>query len=190
METPPAHDSDLDATLPDFVPERRLEDARYAAVVCDCGHRRFLLSGWTRIATAGGSFFWRSLTRVWREARVAMEDGEPAESPFWLPLFLRCEACGREITVGGEEDLGPVGESGRWPVARYAEPRESFRCRVCRRAAHAVVVGRAFDARLPERMDLEVVVRCDACHRQHRVAWLHDRPSDQEVQLDLLYGRR
>jgi hypothetical protein len=38
-------------------------------------------------------------------------------------------------------------------------------------------------------VSVEVVSRCDRCHRQARVAWSDGRRSEQEIRLDLLYGR-
>ena len=40
------------------------------------------------------------------------------------------------------------------------------------------------------RIGVELVIRCASCHRQARIAWSDARPSEQEVRLDLLYGRR
>ena len=37
---------------------------------------------------------------------------------------------------------------------------------------------------------VELLIRCATCRRQARVAWSDARPSEQEVRLDLLYGRR
>lgn len=183
----PALLGDLDAmpTPPPATVGRPAEDYAYATLRCRCGHERFHLSGWTRIATDGGGFFWRSLTRVFREARVLMDDGEPAESPFWLPVFLRCDACGRESALADREGL-----AGRLPDERRGEPREAFRCRACRRGSVEVALGVAEDAARAERVDLEVIARCHRCTRVHRLAWSRGRPSDQEVRLDLLYGRR
>ena len=70
------------------------------------------------------------------------------------------------------------------------EPRESYRCRVCRRGSVEVVVGEARDARSEIRADHDIVARCFSCHRQARIAWSEGRPSAQEVRLDMLYGRR
>lgn len=159
-------------------------ELEYASLVCRCGHDSFRLSGWPRIATAGGSFFWRSVTRVWREARLAMENGEPVESPFWLPIFVRCDRCEREVPIfDGAHLEGRLGDAGQ------KEPRESFRCRICRRGRLQVVVGVAAEDEEAERVDIDVFVKCRACERPFHIAWSRGRPSAQERRLDLLYGR-
>lgn len=174
-----------DPSLSRFVPDEARPEMSYVGLRCRCDGTRFRVIGWPRVATAGGSFFWRSLARVWREARATTEEGEPSESPFWLPLFVRCEGCGLESTL-----LDGDAVAGALPVERRGEPRESYRCRVCRRGVVELVVGEAHDARRPERADYEVLVCCSRCTRQARVAWSEGRPSAREVRLDLLYGRR
>lgn len=169
-----------------FAPERRDAAMEYVGLECPCGSTLFHLSGWPRVASGGGSFFWRSVARVWREARLPMQDGEPAESPFFLPLFARCDRCLLESVLLD----GPL-VVGRWPAAQRAEPRESYRCRACRRGSVELVVGQAADPIRASRADFEVVARCAACRRQARVAWSEGgRPSAQEIRLDQLYGRR
>ena len=157
----------------------------YYALTCRCGHGVFRVSGWPRITTGRGNLFWRSVTRVFRETRQPMENGEPLESPFFLPIFARCDQCGRDARLlDGEVVVGRLGPEGQ------REPRESFRCRVCRRGRMELAVGEASDAVDPGRADFELVARCHACARESRVAWSEGRPSEQEVRLDLLYGRR
>ncbi len=168
-----------------FAPERPGRDMRYAGLVCRCGDRVFHLAGWPKLATGRGGFFWRSFSRVFREARVVTEAGEPVESPYWLPLFATCDRCGRVTAIFDDARV-----ADRLAPARRAEPRESYRCRVCRRGAVAIVVGHASDPLERDRMDCEVVVRCARCLRQARVAWAVGRASEQEARLDALYGRR
>ena len=152
---------------------------------CACGADVFRITGWPRITTGRGGLFWRSLTRVFRETRQPMEEGELLESPFWLPLKARCEACEREATILDEARVGD-----RLPASGRHEPLESYRCRVCRRGRMQLLLGCASDTLSPDRADYVVVARCRACERESRVAWSKGRPSDQEVKLDLLYGRR
>ena len=161
------------------------EALSWTALSCVCGADAFRITRWPRITTGRGNLFWRSLTRVFRETRQPMEEGELRESPFWLPLRVRCERCERERVL---LDEGAVAD--RLPDAGRREPLESFRCRVCRRGRMSLVVGAAADPVVPERADFVVVARCRACARESRVAWSRGRPSEQEVQLDVLYGRR
>ena len=114
-----------------------------------------------------------------------MDLGEPVESPFRPPLFVRCVECDAEVRV-----LDHAAVADAMPAGSRGEPREALRCRSCRRGHFALCAGFAQDAADPARIDLEVVSRCEACHREGRIAWSHGRPSEQEVRLDLLYGRR
>ena len=152
---------------------------------CACGSDVFRITGWPRITTGRGGFFWRSVARVFREARQPMEEGELVDAPYWLPLFARCEACEREATLLDDAAVGD-----RLPEAGRDEPLESFRCRVCRRGRMRLLVGSASDGVDPDRADYVVVACCRACERESRLAWSKGRPSEQEVRLDLLYGRR
>lgn len=176
----------VDPSLATFAPERRDREMTYVGLGCPCGSPHFHLSGWPRIATGRGGFFWRTVSRVWREARLPMQNGEPVESPFWLPVFARCDRCAREVALlDGAAVLGQLG------AARRDEPRESYRCRVCRRGTVELVLGCAADPADAARADFEVVARCRSCERQARVAWSEGgRPSEQELRLDHLYGRR
>jgi hypothetical protein len=184
---------ELDPTLPVFTPDRREPAMVHGGLRCRCGELVFRLSGWPRAISGDGSFFWRTLARVWREARIPTVSGEPIESPFWLPIFARCRQCDREeVLFDGDSGVGHM------PAARRHEPRESYRCRVCRRSGVEIVVGVARDPRLDaapggapdDRAALEVVARCHSCHRQARLAFFDGRASIQEIRLDLLYGRR
>jgi hypothetical protein len=169
---------------------------KYWALRCPCGATEFRVSGRPQVTSGSGSYFWRTLTRVWREARQATRDGEPVDSPFSLPLALECAACGRK-----EE----IFSTAQWEAVRprviESQPREAYRCRACRRAVVELVIGIVgFDAPIDEPSDhakpmasdgaVEVVARCQACKREARIAWSDRRPSHQEVQLDVLYGRR
>lgn len=174
-----------EASTPGFAPERSGGDLRYVGLVCPCEHDLFRVTGWPRVALGQGGFFWRSLTRVWREARLATQAGEPVESPFWLPLTVSCRRCERSRGLFDVEIV-----AGRLPPERQQEPQESLRCRVCRHGAFELVAGLAVDPAAGERIDVELVARCRACQRQTRVAWSRGRPDEQEIRLDLLYGRR
>ncbi|MFK7895574.1 MAG: hypothetical protein AB8G23_07040 [Myxococcota bacterium] len=179
----------IDVSKDAFSPEKPDASLAYVGLRCPCGQSLFHLSGWPRVATGRGGYFWRSVSRVWREARVVMKDGEPVESPFWLPLAARCEHCGTESIFLNHESV-----VGRLPAAAQSDPRESYRCRLCRRGVVSLVVGCAEDEGpgrgSPAGVAVEVVTRCDRCHRQDRIAWSDGRPSGQQVRLDLLYGRR
>jgi hypothetical protein len=180
---------ETDPSLPVFAPKRPDREMAYYALRCPCGIEVFRLTGWPRIVSGRGSFFWRSVARVWREARLPMQDGEAVASPFWLPISTCCHGCGREETLFDGERM-----AGRMALSERAEPRESIRCRVCRRGLVELVVGIARAAALDERVGspsaVEIVSRCHGCHRQARIAWSDLRRSEQEIRLDLLYGRR
>jgi len=177
LETRPSAPRDRDALGADSF--------EWAALRCPCGSDAFRLTGWPRITTGRGSLFWRSVTRVFRETRQPMEEGELLEAPFWLPVRASCAACDRRATLLDDARvLDRLAEDGR------DEPLESYRCRVCRRSRMQLVMGEGVDAAAPDRVDHVVVARCAACERESRVAWSRGRPSDQEVTLDLLYGRR
>ena len=188
MQNPPFAEWVCDPSLPTFVPERFDEDMKYWALRCPCGAERFRASGWPQSAAGSGSYFWRTLARVWREARLPVREGEPIESPFALPLQLECDACGRD---------GALFAGAAWEALQHAEaaaePREAYRCRVCRRAVVEIVVGISESGGVedgPMGFAGEVVARCAACRRQARIAWRDVRPSPQELRLDRLYGRR
>jgi hypothetical protein len=182
---------------PVFSPDRREVGMEYSSLRCRCGECVFLISGWPRAISGNGGFFWRTLTRVWREARIPMLDGEPVESPFWLPLFTRCRRCDQEQVL-----FDGTSTSGHMAPARRQEPKESYRCRVCRRSGVELVVGVSLGKRVEDepvascdgvpdgRRAFEIVTRCHRCRRQARVAFFDGRPSNQEIRLDLLYGRR
>jgi hypothetical protein len=84
------------------------------------------------------------------------------------------------------------------PASDRSEPKESIRCRICHRGLFELVVGttpgRSQDALQKEPVGsscaVEIVSHCHSCHRQARIAWSESQRSDQEVKLDLLYGRR
>jgi ribosomal protein S27E len=180
---------ETDPSLPVFTPERSDRKMVYCALGCACGVDVFRMTGWPRVISGRGGFFWRSMTRVWREARLPMQDGEWVVSPFWLPLFARCHGCGREQTLFDHERV-----AGRKAATGRADPKESIRCRVCRRGLVELVVGMAQPAGEGDRdgtpRAVEVVTHCHRCHRQARIAWSDDGRSEQEDKLDLLYGRR
>ncbi len=176
---------DFDPRLPFFVPARRDDEMEYRALRCTCGCEVFYVSGWPRVISGRGGFFWRTLARVWREMRLPMRNGEPLDAPFWLPVFARCRACDREEVLLDRENV-----VGRMAPEKRDEPKESYRCRVCRRSSVELVVGVVGDDDANSGVAVECVVRCHRCHRQARVAWSDGRPSDQDIRLDLLYGRR
>lgn len=176
-------------SLPVFTPERRDREMSYCALSCACGGEIFRLTGWPRIVSGRGGFFWRSIARIWREARLPMQDGEGVDSPFWLPLFARCDGCGQENTLFDAEQV-----AGRMAMSARTAPKESIRCRVCRRGLVELVVG-VVQAPVPDGRErkacgVEVVSHCHSCHREARIAWSDGRRSAQEDKLDLLYGRR
>ncbi len=122
--------------------------------------------------------------------------GEPTESPFALPLILQCVVCDLEGEILSNVQLRIPPVSSAPP-----QPREAYRCRVCRRSAVELVVGISKtylpgetpndQAREPAHVSAaEVVARCVACRRASRIAWFDNRPTSQELRLDLLYGRR
>lgn len=175
----------VDPSSPVFAPARATADLCYAGLACPCGGVVFRINGWPRVALGRGGFFWRSVTRVWREARTSLDQGDPLESPLLPPIFVRCVACESEALL-----LDHDGVADAMPASDRSEPREALRCRSCRRGRFALSAGFAEDPADARRIDLELVSRCEACHREGRIAWSRGRPSEQEVRLDLLYGRR
>ncbi len=184
---------EVDPSLPVFKPERPDREMVYCGLSCACGAQAFRLTGWPRSVSGRGGFFWRSVVRAWRESRLPMQDGELVASPFWIPIFACCHECGRvEAVFDGE------GVVGRMPASDRPEPKESIRCRICHRGLFEIVVGtnqdRSHDALQSEPVGsscaVEIVSHCHSCHRQARIAWSDGQRSEQEVRLDLLYGRR
>lgn len=169
----------------------RDEDWEHVRLACRCGGDGFRIVGWPRAASAVGGVFRRSFTRVFREVRAAMQPPESAESPFRLPLFVACDRCGDERALLDRESV-----PGRIANEHRHLPRESLRCRVCRRGRFAVDVSLAGLATSAggrgsaEGAAVEVRAHCRACHHTTRIAWADERPSEQALRLDLLYGRR
>jgi hypothetical protein len=182
-------DFESDPCLSVFTPERPDREMVYCALSCACGAEVFRMTGWPRVVSGRGGFFWRSMTRVWREARLPMQDGEWLASPFWLPIFTCCHGCGRKQTLFDGERV-----AGRRAATERAEPLESVRCRICRRGLVELVVGVDRTSVQSDRggspFAVEVVSRCHSCHRQARIAWSEGGRSEQQDKLDLLYGRR
>ncbi len=180
---------EADESLPVFTPERPDLEMVYFALRCPCGAERFRLAGWPCAVSGPGGFFWRSVARVWREVLLSVGEEDGLSSPFWLPLSTCCDGCGRDEKLFDEDHV-----AGRLAANERARPRESIRCRICRRGLFELVVGVARDSAQNERVDfpseVEVLLRCHTCHRQARVARSESQGSEQEIQLDLLYGRR
>ena len=112
-------------------------------------------------------------------------DGEPLESPFWLPIFARCSKCAREEAILDHESV-----FGRMDPGDRRAPREAVRCRICARGRFELVAGMTFVAEFESPAIFDLTARCHACHRQARIAWSLDPGTDRERRLDLLYGRR
>ena len=125
-----------DSSLPDFSPLRRDSEMRYWAIHCPCGSNSFRVAGWPSISSGAGTLFWRTLARIWREARQTTRDGEPVDSPFALSLLLQCDECDRKEELFAGVDWEAL-EMPNDPT----RPREGYRCRACRRAPVEVVVG-------------------------------------------------
>lgn len=196
-------DFETDRSLSAFVPERPDREMDYRALRCPCGGESFRLTGWPRILSGKGGFFWRSVARVWRETRLPMQDGgEEVASPFWLPISTCCHGCDLEQTLLNDERV-----AGRMAPAERVGPKEFVRCRVCRRGLFKIVVGVSRGAVLGQHVqvgsdsnvnvnievnaiNVEVLSHCRSCHLQARIAGSVDQRSEQEIQLDLLYGRR
>lgn len=123
------------ARLP-FAPEHPEPAMHYAGVGCACGVQVFRLHGWPRSLVGRGGYLWRSLVRVWREARLPMTGEEPGRSPFLVPIFLDCEHCDRSAPLFDEPGLPE-----RIASEARLQPRESYRCRICRRGRVTLAVG-------------------------------------------------
>ena len=195
------------ARLP-FAPEHPGSAMHYAGLGCACGAGVFRLHGWPHSLVGRGGYFWRSLVRVWREARLPMTGEEPGRSPFLLPIFVDCEHCDRSAPLFDEPGL-----SERIDSEARSLPHESYRCRACRRGRVSLVIGWT---ELPDELRgrgesddpegtgsgtglqtvamagraFELVAGCRACQRQVRIVVGDARARLQEARLDLLYGRR
>jgi hypothetical protein len=174
----------IEATAAPFDSKRGTgwEQARLA---CHCGGRSFRVVGWPRSAGGKGGPIWQTFSRAFREARAALRLTDAQEPLFSLPLFATCERCGREILLLDDERV-----PARVPAQLRHLPRESYRCRVCRRGAVGVAV--AYSEGPPPRggASVEVHVHCNACHCTSLIAGSDSRAGEQEQRLDLLYGRR
>ena len=160
-------------------------DWERAALACPCGGESFRVVGWPWAAVGPGGAVRRTLGRVLREARAALAVDAALNSLFWLPLSVVCESCGREAKLLDGEAL-----PGRLVASDRSLPRESHRCRVCRRSAFAVAIALAQGSDPRDRAAVEIRGHCVACHRATRIAFFDARPGEQERRLDLLYGRR
>jgi hypothetical protein len=156
----------------------------HVRLACDCGGAAFRIVGWPRSGAGPGSVLWQTFSRAFREARAALRSDASSASMFELPIGAACERCGRERML---LDDGRV--PGRIATDRRERPRESYRCRVCRRGVVSLRV--AYCAGPPPRggAAVEVHVHCVACHRTARIAGADSRASEQQQRLDLLYGR-
>ncbi|HEB88286.1 MAG TPA: hypothetical protein ENI85_01840 [Deltaproteobacteria bacterium] len=153
---------------------------------CCCGSGVFRLTGWPRVVTGSGGFFWRSMIRVLREARVATRpDGEPLESPFRFPISALCEACGRESILFDHEAI-----ADRIAPGQRDTPKEAIRCRICGRARFELVAGLVPEPATGLPVGFDLTVRCHACRREARLAWSDGERTAQQRRIDLLYGRR
>jgi DNA-directed RNA polymerase subunit RPC12/RpoP len=192
VERTPFGPLELDPELSVFAPENPDNDMHYTGLRCPCGGVQFRLWGRLSVAFGQGGYFWRTLTRFLREARQPMQVEECPDSPVIPPLFLRCEACRREFTVlDNLSENASSHEAGR--DGEREEPEESLRCRVCSSGRFELVAGVSRDessavASIPGAA--EIISHCHRCRRQTRIAWFRSTVSEQEIRLDLLYGRR
>lgn len=158
-------------------------------LACECGRSAFRIVGWPcgGMGPGGmgrGGVLWQTFSRAFRETRAVLRNAAADQPMFELPLSATCEACGREIVL-----LDDPRVPGRMPIEHRRLPRESYRCRVCRRGA--VSIGIAFCEGAPPRggAAVEVHVDCLACRRTARIAAVDSRASEQQQRLDRLYGR-
>jgi hypothetical protein len=186
----------IEAALPAVAPSPAGwgEGWSHVRLACACGGDAFRIVGWPRTVSTVGGAFRRSWARVMGEVRAAMAPPESAESPFLLPLFAACDRCGEELAVL-DRDL----VRGRLASEHRHLPRESVRCRVCRRGLFVIGISLAWgtwkagdtrDAGAGDGVAVDVCVDCRACHHSTRIAFCDERPSEQALRLDLLYGRR
>jgi hypothetical protein len=162
----------------------------YQTLSCRCGGQEFGVAGVPRYAVGSGGHFVRTLRRAWQEARRSDREEDALGWPFEWPLRLRCESCGGEadFDLPSRRPVRPgKGEQGG-QGARVA-PRENYRCRACRRGTMTLCVGIQADPPT-DRKAVVVVAGCCACSREAILSGRDDRPSEQEIKLDHLYGRR
>ena len=156
----------------------------HVRVVCECGSGAFRVVGWPRSGAAAGGVFWQTFSRAFREARAAFAPDAESRPLFALPIEATCETCGRERLL-----LDDARIPDRLSAGARRLPRESFRCRVCRRGAVSLRI--ASIAGPPPRggVAVELHVHCLACHRGAPIAAADSRASEQQQRLDRLYGR-
>ncbi len=181
---------------PAFVGDCRLEPAapppgfaggagwEHVRVVCDCGGAAFRVIGWPRGEGASGGVLWQTFSRAFREARAAFDPDTASTPMFALPIGAACEACGHERLL-----LDDARVPGRIAAPERGRPRESYRCRVCRRSAVSIRIASVLGQPPRGGAAVEVHVHCLACHRSARIAGADSRASEQQQRLDRLYGR-
>ncbi len=169
------------AAPPDF--ERRT-GWEHCGLACECGRSAFRVVGWPRGGSGPGGVVWQTFARAFRETRAVLRSGSADEPMFELPLSAACEACGREIVL-----LDDPRVAGRMPAERRDRPRESYRCRVCRRGAVSIRIACCDGGPPRGGAAFEVHVDCVACRRTARIAAADSRASEQQQRLDRLYGR-
>jgi len=176
---------ELDPELSRFSPERPTLGVDYVGIACRCGGAVFRVTGWPTVVSGRGGFFWRSFTRVWREARQTAVDGTRIDAHFALPMKIECRDCGRDEMLF-DDDRVPI----RMQTADRSAPREAYRCRDCGRGLFELVAG-VTPKEVSHGADaVEVVVRCRRCRRQVRIASCARPDAERRARLDLLYGRR
>lgn len=156
----------------------------HVGLACECGRPAFRIVGWPRGGMGPGGILRQTFFRAFREARAALRSGSADEPMFELPLSAACESCG-VATVLLDDPRVP----GRLPADRRVLPRESYRCRVCRRGVVSIRVACCDGGPPRGGAAVEVHVDCLACRRTARVAAADSRASEQQQRLDLLYGR-
>lgn len=164
-------------------PERR-SGWEQVGLACECGGSAFRVVGWPRGAAGSGGVLWQTFSRAFRETRAVLQSAVADRPMFELPLSAVCEACGREVSLLDDPCI-----SDRMPADRRDLPRESFRCRVCRRGTVSIRVGCCDGAPPRGGAAFEVRVDCLACRRTALIAAADSRASEQQQRLDRLYGR-
>ncbi len=107
------------------------------------------------------------------------------DSHFLLPVQMRCRICERDEMLFDDTTV-----PDRTNSVDRGTPLEAYRCRMCYRGLFEVVAGISRSGLSREADAVEVVARCQRCHHQALIASSSKQDAQQQVRLDLLYGRR
>jgi len=156
-------------------------EVAHFALRCRCGGGAFRVQGYPDDSEPRSVVdrLVRTLLRGLREARVGLDEEEPAG--LRGPIHLVCEACSRDVVVFDPRRDGRSARRGRSASVRETG-LEAIRCRLCRRSSLRAVACfmyepiRGLDAEPSEQRSSDDFDRvrldatCDTCGNRTRVA--------------------